>query len=210
MAFIDVRFPDEITYDSVFTPAYKTRVVTSASGFESRNINWEEHRLTCDFSMAVRKQERLDIVIEFFHAMKGQGHSFRAKNWADFKSVGAAGTIDYDDQLLFTSTSGGETEIQIIKTYTQATANTISTITKPVSGTLRVGKNGTEIFSPAAWSADYATGIITLVTPLIATDYITAGYEYDNHMRFNSDELPITLSAYQVGDTGIALIQERE
>ncbi len=213
MAFIEVRFDDEIAYGSTANHVYSTRIQSSASGYESRNSNWSETRIGFDVSTGIKKQTDLDALITMFHAVKGQAIGFRFKDWSDFTSAGAYDAPAFDDQEIFGPAVGGETQIQLIKTYSIGGSSTIRTIRKPVSGTVLVGvgPQGAPVqLTGGQFSVDTTTGIITLSTPLITGEYVTAGYEYDIPVRFNSDSLPVQLEAYKVGTVGINVIEVRE
>ncbi|MDX1699241.1 MAG: DUF2460 domain-containing protein [Melioribacteraceae bacterium] len=212
MAFLEVRFDDEIAYGSTAIPAYSTKVKSSAAGFERRNSNWDELRLSFDLATGIKKQSQLDALLTMFHAVKGRAIGFRFKDWSDFTSKGAYETPAFDDQLIFGPAVGGETEIQLIKTYTVGTESTVRTIRKPVLNTtvVGVGPLGAPVeLGGAAFSVDTTTGIITLVTPLLAGEYVYAGYEFDEAVRFDSDSIPIILDAYKVGNLSVKVVQVR-
>ena len=214
MAFEEVRFDDEIAYGSTFSPAYSTRVKSSAAGYEARNANWSETRLTFDIGTGIKTQVKLDTLIATFHAVKAKFIGFRFRDWSDFTSKGAYDTPAFDDQEIFGPALGGETEIQLIKTYIFGTSSTIRTIRKPVTGTVKVGVgpqgSPVELTEGIGFTVDTTTGLITLTTPLIASEYVTAGYEFDVPVRFDSDSIPIELDAYKVGNASINLVEVRE
>ncbi len=72
-----------------------------------------------------------------------------------------------------------------------------------------VGINGTEVFSPADWTVDNDTGVITFVVPLTTGDTVTCGYEFDVPMRFKEDRISIQLENYLAGNTQTLLIEKR-
>ena len=214
MAFEEVRFDDEIAYGSTFSPAYSTRVKSSAAGYEARNANWSETRLTFDISTGIKKQIQLDILLGTFHAVKAKLIGFRFRDWSDFTSKGAYDTPAFDDQVIFGPALGGETQIQLIKTYTFGTTSTTRTIRKPVTGTVKVGVGTSgapvELTEGIGFTVDTTTGLITLSTPLVLNEYVTAGYEFDVPVRFDVDALPIELDAYKVGNFSVNLVEVRE
>ena len=214
MAFIETRFDDKIAYGSTAIPSYSTRVKTSAAGYESRNENWSETRLMFDLSTGIKTREDLDHLIEFFHAVKGRAIGFRFKDWSDFTSKGAYDIPAFDDQVIFGPAIGGETgPFQLIKTYVAGSTSTIRTIRKPVNGTVLMGAGPTGspvLIDPANYSVDYTTGEVTLTNPLIAGDYVTSGFEFDEAVRFNSDSISVVLDAYKVGNASVDVIQVRE
>ena len=59
------------------------------------------------------------------------------------------------------------------------------TITKPVAGTVRVYKDDAEQLS--GWSVDVTTGVVTFSTAPAASVAITADFELDVSVRFDTD-----------------------
>ena len=48
MTFHETRFPDDIAYGVSGGPAYSTSVVSTAFGYEQRNMNWLAARGMCN------------------------------------------------------------------------------------------------------------------------------------------------------------------
>jgi len=87
MSFIESpRFPDKISYGSSGGPGYNTDVITVNSGHETRNQNWIQSKHEYDAAFGVTDEPRLSELITFFHAMAGQAHEFRFKDWGDYMS----------------------------------------------------------------------------------------------------------------------------
>jgi len=197
-------------------PRYNTDIQTMSSGQEARNQNWLRPRDEMDAGYGIAKIEDLELVLDFFHVSAGQAYGFRVKNWLDYKSGSALDTPADTDQLLG---AGGQTEYQLIKTYTVGVESQYRVIRKPVgtwdNSTVLVAVDGgnpqTEVeTAPGAdqYTIDYTTGIITFgVAP---TGDVTAGFEYDLPMRFQIDALPVSLDTFYAGNTNIPLIELRD
>lgn len=191
MSFIDIQFPSDISYGSAGGPQYNTSVQTIRSGFESRNQNWVMARYYYDVAYGVRTHAQLETLVAFFHEMRGQFHTFRYKDWADFEHDTTDATA-----VIATNTGG---DLQLAKKY--GTTNLYTRfITKPISGTIQV--NG----SSSGFTLDYDTGIIT-GAGISAGDSWTG--EFDVHCRFNQDEITTQLEAFESGSTSVALIEVR-
>lgn len=207
MAFVESpRFPDKISYGSSGGPKFNTDVIKIESGYESRNINWSQARHMYDAAFGVADEDRLSELINFFKAMRGMAHSFRYKDWADYKSCDLTATPARTDQTIGTA-DGIETDFQITKTYTAGLTYT-RTIDKPVNGTLLVEVNGVLQTEGALndYEVDYTTGIISF-NSAPSTGDIKCGYEFDVPCRFDTDELSITIDAYAVGSTTVPIIE---
>lgn len=207
MAFIDIRFPTNISYGSAGGPKYNTSVIVVKSGREKRNINWNYPRIEFDVSYGILEFSDLENLIAFFHIVQGKGYTFRFKDFSDYKSCNVDTTPSHNDQTI-TPVGESTTEYQIYKTYSYTThARQSRKITKPVEGTVCVGIDGTE--QTSGWSMDYSTGIITFDSaPGTAT--VTAGYEFDIEARFDTDSLSTNLEDYKAGSTQVPIIEVKE
>ncbi len=205
MSFIDVQFPTDIAYGSAGGPTYNTSVVSIKSGREKRNINWNYPRIEFDVSYGVREMPELESLIAFFHIVQGKGRTFRFKDFSDWKSCKTENTPAFDDQNIGTG-DGSTTEFQIYKSYSYSgSVRQSRKITKPVSGTVLVGINGTE--QTSGWSVDTSTGVITFDSAPSDGANITAGYEFDIEARFDTDTLSTNLEDYRTGSIEVPVIE---
>ena len=173
-------------------PAYSTDVVAVASGYEKRNQNWSAARRKWDVGYT-RTQAQLDTLVAFFHAAKGKANGFRFKDHADFRSGPPSRLPQAGDQHQATG-DGVTRSFALIKTYGSANPY-VRRITKPVAGSLKVAVDGV----PAATSLDATTGTFTFTSPPAQGAVITAGFEFDVPVRFDSDRLEISLAAFEAG-----------
>ncbi len=199
MSFHEVRFPDDISAGSSGGPERLTDIVTLRSGFEERNTIWANSRRRYDASLGIRNSDMLYDVIEFFEARRGRLHAFRWKDWSDYKSSKPRSVISYQDQQIGTG-NGSLQEFQLKKSYSAASNPWQRTIRKPVSGTVSIGVNGTEQIIGTNFTVDYSTGIVTFMTAPANGAVITAGFEFDVPVRFDTDFLNITLDAWEAGN----------
>jgi uncharacterized protein (TIGR02217 family) len=207
MAFHETRFPDNISRGARGGPERRTQIVELASGDEERNASWADSRRRYDVAYGIRKADDLAAVIAFFEARGGRLYGFRFKDWSDYKSALPSVAISRTDQSLGTGT-GAATQFQLVKRYTSGAQTWTRTITKPVAGTLLVALNG--VAQPSGWTVDTATGIITFtVAPGIGIA-VTAGFEFDVPVRFDSEAMDVTLDFERLGSiTSIPLIEVR-
>jgi uncharacterized protein (TIGR02217 family) len=208
MAFHEVRFPDNISRGARGGPMRRTQIVTLASGREERNASWADSRRNYDAAYGIRRADDLAAVIDFFEARDGRLHGFRWKDWADYKSCPPSQPPAPTDQVL--GIGDGVTDaFQLRKEYASGAQSYWRVIRKPVSGTVRVTVNGNELLS--GWSVDVSTGIVTFDTPPGDGEGVTAGFEFDVPVRFESDRLDVTLDIERLGSiTSIPLIEIRE
>jgi uncharacterized protein (TIGR02217 family) len=207
MVFHEVRFPDNISRGARGGPERRTQIVELASGDEERNASWANSRRRYDVSYGIRRADDLAAVVAFFEARGGRLHGFRFRDWSDYKSGLPSNVPSPLDQPLGTG-DGTTSTFQLVKHYTSGAQSWTRTITKPVAGTVRVALNGVE--QAAGWSADTTTGLVTFVAPPPASVAVTAGFEFDVPVRFDSDTLDVTLDIERFGSiTSIPLVELR-
>ena len=207
MAFHEVRFPDNISRGARGGPERRTQIVELASGAEERNASWANSRRRYDVAYGIRRTDDLAAVVAFFEARNGRLHGFRFKDWADFKSCLPSQTPGPTDQPIGTG-NGAAAQFQLAKPYTSGAQSWTRAITKPVAGTVTIALNGTPLAS--GWSVSTATGLITFTTAPAAGLAITAGFEFDIPVRFDTDVLDVTLDLERLGSiTSIPLVELR-
>lgn len=184
MAFIETRFPTDISHGSSGGPEFSTDIVETHGGHEQRNSNWASARARFNVAHGVKTQAQLDALIAFFRARKGRADGFRFKDWTDYAATAQAiGTGD-----------GAQTQFQLVKTYASGGVTHTRTVTKPVSGTVAVYLNG--VAQASGWSVSTATGIVTFSSAPANGVAVTASFEFDLPARFDTDRLSATLDGY--------------
>lgn len=184
MAFHDERFPDKISRGARGGPRRRTQIVALQSGHEERNASWADSRREFDVAYGIRNADDIAAVVAFFEAVNGMLDAFRFKDWADYKSCLPSGTVSATDQVLG-SGDDTETDFQLRKAYNSGSRTYWRTITRPVSGTVKVALDGVEAGS--GWSVDLSTGIVTFDTAPGSGVEVTAGFEFDVPARFDTD-----------------------
>jgi uncharacterized protein (TIGR02217 family) len=207
MAFHEVRFPDNISRGARGGPERRTQIVELASGAEERNASWANSRRRYDVAYGIRRADDLAAVVAFFEARNGRLHGFRFKDWADFKSCPPSQTPGPTNQAIGTG-NGAATQFQLTKRYTSGAQSWSRTITKPVAGTVTIALNGTPLVS--GWSVSTTTGVVNFTTAPATGIAITAGFEFDVPVRFDTDALDVTLDLERLGSiTSIPLVEIR-
>ncbi len=207
MAFHDVRFPDDISRGARGGPERRTQIVELASGDEERNASWANSRRRYDAAYGIRRADDLAAVVAFFEARNGRLHGFRWKDWADWKSCLPSQTPAATDQNIGTG-DGTTTDFQLVKAYISGGQSWTRTITKPVAGTVKVAIDGVE--QTTGWAVNTTTGVVSFTTAPASGSAITAGFEFDVPVRFDTDALDVTLDLERLGSiTSIPLIEVR-
>ena len=200
MAFHDVRFPSDISLGATGGPERRTEIVVLGSGHEERNTRWADSRRRYNAGYGVKTRDDLHAVIAFFEERRGRLHGFRWKDHADFKSVGPQSSVSALDQAIGTG-DGTSAGFQLKKTYGSAFAPWARDIAKPVAGTVQVAVAGAVKSEGTHFTLDMASGLVTFTPGNIpgAGEAVTAGFEFDVPVRFDTDVLDVNLSRFQAG-----------
>ncbi len=186
MSFVETRFPTDISYGSSGGPEYATDIVTTLSGHEKRNVNWLASRARYNVAHGVKTQTQLDALIAFFRARKGRAYGFRFKDWADYRGVNEwLGEGD-----------GATNQFQIVKQYSDGGVSELRQIKKPVADSVQLYVDGVALSGGV--SVDTATGMVTLDAAPSSGVIITADFEFDVPVRFDTDQLSVRLDNYGV------------
>lgn len=186
MSFVEIQFPPDISYGSSGGPHYATDIVVSAGGHEQRNVSWAQARAKYNVAHGVKTKAQLEALIAFFRARKGRAYGFRFKDWTDYS---------VSDQVLGTA-DGVRTEFQLVKQYVSGGVTETRTISKPVAGSITIKNNGSAVVSGV--SVNTMTGLVTFTTPPASGHVISAGFEFDVPVRFDTDKLSATLEDYGI------------
>lgn len=200
MPFHDVRFPTAISRNAQGGPERRTDIVVLGSGYEERNSRWAGSRRSYNAGYGVKSVDDLHAVIAFFEERRGRLHAFRWRDHADWKSCAPLGTPSPLDQVLGTG-DGTRAAFQLVKTYGGVHAPYTRTIAKPVAGTISIAVAGVVKSPGTHFTADASTGLVTFLAGAIpvAGASVTAGFEFDVPVRFDSDKLEINLSGFASG-----------
>lgn len=199
MGFHEVRFPANLSFGSIGGPERRTDVVTLANGFEERNTPWSHSRRRYDAGVGMRSLDDVETLIAFFEARRGQLFGFRWKDWSDFKSCKPSDEVNYRDQVIGVA-DGVATQFALQKLYRSGDSEYARPIVKPVSGTVRVGIEGDEMQEGVHYEVDLTGGHITFFHPPDMDREITAGFEFDVPVRFDTDRIQTSVASFQAGD----------
>jgi len=181
MSFDNVRLPPDIERGSRSIPRFSTSVVTLGRGAEQRNADWPQQRLKFDVSYGIQDEDDYHIVRDFFYARLGKARGFLFKDWSDY----------YVKNQLIGIGDGSTTKFQLIKHYVSVVTY-VRKIIAPVASTLKVYVNGVQ----TAVSLNATTGEITFGTAPDPSTTITADFEFDVPVRFDTDEFPIEIHIF--------------
>jgi len=195
--FEEIQFPTDISYGATGGPMFMTDVVATVSGHEQRNSKWSQSRAKYNVASGIKTESQWQALIAFFRTRKGKAVGFRFKDWSDYQGTNEAiGTGD-----------GVTADFQLVKIYSSNIAVSRD-ITKPVAGTTKIYVDS--VLQASGVSVDTTTGIVTFTTAPAIAEVITADFEFDVPVRFDTDELAISMDSFDAGSwNNIPLIEVR-
>lgn len=202
--FADVSFPIAIGAEASAAPSFSTSVVTSASGHEQRNANWQQARLRFDAGPGIRGDAELGELLEFFRARRGSAVAFRFRDPFDSSSNGMTDVPTGADQTLGTG-DGERTRFALAKSYGGGEQRRV---TRPVPGSVRVSLAREEQLS--GWTLE-PLGYVLFDDPPEAGVEVQAGFLFDCPVRFAEDRLDVNRASFLAGEIpSVPLIEVRE
>jgi uncharacterized protein (TIGR02217 family) len=184
MAFIDtLRFPTSIAYAPIGGAGFSTEIAAVLNGKEQRNQNWSVARRRYEVASAIKLQSDYEAVRDCLYQARGRLHSFRFKDWLDYRATTAAGVGNGVTTLISGSI------YQAVKRYGSGAYAFDRDVTKLVAGTVAVfrTRSGTTTDITGATTIDAATGQFT-VTGHAGGDVYTWSGEFDVPVRFEVDQ----------------------
>lgn len=186
MSFKNVRISTRVELGAQGGPGFKTTIIETSSGDEYRNIDWSRQRGRWEIGYT-DNMEIIEEIIAFFQVMRGRAYGFRFRDWSDYKVDNVIAVGD------------GETkEFQAAKVYqVDESAQFIRPLTRLDGATVVLSDdNDTEV--AATPMIDENTGKITFsVAPPTGYKVKLKG-QFDVPVRFDTDELPVTMLTQNV------------
>ena len=196
--FAEERLELGYDYGAVGGPAFNTEIVETNDGSTSRNAL---HHLPLgrwqlgDRLVAESEADKLTEVsyLKSFHSSRqGSYQGFRYKDWNDYQAI---------HQIIGIG-DGVTTQWQLKKAYKAGDAVAYRPIIKPVFGTVVIYANGetTEAASEPGgegWTVNHSTGVISNSEPLGLGVVLSASFEFDVPVWFETDEISFSMQAYE-------------
>jgi uncharacterized protein (TIGR02217 family) len=191
--FIEARFPTSVSLGSTGGPMWQTEIVEKVSGHEERNTPWAMPRYRYDAKYGIRRPADIYEVLKIYQVARGRLRGFRFKDHGDFKSRGPTEVATALDQSLGAG-DGTTITFPLFKRYAFASQSFDRRISKPVAGKILVAAGGV---ATTAFTLDAVAGTVTFASAPGNSVALTWGGEFDVPVRFDSDNLDITLWARQ-------------
>ncbi|MEQ8480011.1 MAG: DUF2460 domain-containing protein [Hoeflea sp.] len=206
--FHEIRLPLRLSLGASGGPGRRTDIVALSNGGETRNARWAHSRRRYDVGTGLRSLEDLYRLIEFFEARRGQLFGFRFRDPVDHVSAAHGQPVSALDQAIGEG-DGVRTLFELTKTYADAGGSTSRRIEKPVEGSVQVAIDGVAL-EPGDFTVDAQAGLVTIASALAPAPGVpvTAGYEFDIPVRFDTDRIEISLAAFRAGSVPVVPLVE--
>ena len=172
------------------------------SGRERRNARFSQSRRRYDAGTGVRSIEDLYDVLAFFEARRGSLHAFRFRDPFDMKSCRPGETVTAFDQQIGVG-DGSEAAVPVGRRAMASVRMPIAaTYLKPVAATVRVAVNSSEraarlrVFDRSRHRRGRVSGRQEF---RLRNAVVTAGFEFDVPVRFDTERLEVSLTAFKAG-----------
>ncbi len=209
LPFTEARLPARLTFGSTGGIERRTEVALMTSGYETRATPWANGRRRYSLAAALHSLDDVAELLAFFEARRGRLQGFRLTDFADNRSCAPSAMPGPLDQSLGTG-DGGTTVFALCKTYGTGAEAYVRPIAKPVNGTVRVAVAGIELTAGQDFTADPVTGRVSLNRPPATGAAVTAGFQFDTPVRFDTDRIEVTLESFDTARiTATPLVEVR-
>ena len=185
-------------------PGWQTEIFQLASGAEARNALWARPLRKWKVTGVALSHADLQAISRFFNGRSGAAQGFRFRDPFGWKSCSADASPSAFDQHIGTG-DGIQTVFQLVL---DDGAGTPQIITRPVGASVVVALDG---LGTTGCSVNDETGEVMFAEAPANGVAITAGFEFDVPVRFDTDQLNIsqnTNGAFQL--TQLSLVELRE
>ncbi len=187
-SFHEISFPLSLAFGASGGPVRQTEIVTLANGCEHRNTSQLGSRRRYDAGVGVRSVEDMQTLLAFFEARFGQLYGFRFLDPFDHEA---------DTAGEFLGTGDGHTKLfRLQKSYGDQEGHYARIISKPIAETVEIYIDGQR---ENTLSLDATTGWITLGTAPSTGAIITARFNFEVPVRFDTPNLSARLEDFGAG-----------
>lgn len=172
----------------------KTDIVTMMSGRERRNAAWAFKKMAFTASYALLEEDAQDEVLQAFYACNAQLFLFRFRDYGDWRVT--------DSPIDTSSVIGTTTPVQLTKRYSFGPAFADRTIQAVSTCFMK-----DEHYNDVEGVIDTELGLFTPADVWGGGQYTWSG-TFDLWVRFNSDELDVTMQSRNVSTTDVELIEQ--
>ena len=214
MTFYNAELPGFMSGGSEAAPVSLVDIVRGPSGREQRRNRRNAPLKRFNLGQSLRTLDDVYDMVAFFRVMNGPEHSFALRDIIDWKTCKPSLTPTNTDATI--GTGDGATATFQLKKQDKAVkvdATTLAVdrnIILPVEGTVLIAVDGVAQTETTHYTVDYTTGVVTFTggnIPAVGL-VVTAGFEYNTKVRFDTNDLSAAVAQYLIGEVpSIPLIE---
>lgn len=193
--FVDHKISTKVSREFRRVVTGKTEIVPMANGRERRNATWQFKKMAFTAIYNMMSDEAQSEVLSAFYACQAQLYLFRFRDYGDCQAKDSPLVIPADE-VGFTS------PVQLTKRYQFGPLYADRIIQAASTCTVK-GAGGGVI----AGTFDKRLGLFTPTAPWGSGDYTWSG-AFDLWVRFNSDELDVTMNGVEIATSDIELVEQ--
>ena len=198
MAFHDVRLDPEISRDARRVTSRPIQRFKSRSGRIWRNSTVANSIREYDVGYGLRSMSEVRAIISFWEAREGGLHTFRFKDWSEFRRVG---------EVLGTG-NGSNREFMLVAKYGDVNHTWTRRNLAPIPSTVSVFVAGvpTTAYALTAINGKF-TRVYLDVAPASGA-IVSADFEFDVPVFFAEDDLEDVVRVFEVGEVPSVRVTE--
>lgn len=191
--YIDEKIPQRVSRQFRRVLIGRTDITPMANGEEDRNARWKFKKLRFEAQFALLDPKAQEALTSVFYAANARLYLFRFRDPGDY-------TVDRSPLAV---TAGTKTPVQLTKRYTFGSVNVDRRI-QAVSTCTVYDKDGVEVDG----TLDNVLGLFTPTNDWGSGQHTWSG-RFDVWVRFEDDELDMTLITHDIGTSKVVLCEQR-
>lgn len=180
MSFYNISFPVDIAKIATGGPEFLTNVVSTFGGTEFVQQISKLPRVKYTIESGAMSYDEVSKLVAFFRICNGKIHSFKFKDWTDFKANKETPKRIDDTYNKF----------QLIKTYSFIDTIVKREITAPIQDSVDVFINNTQLAKDKYSVSE--SGVLSIFDDIASSNDITVDFDFEIKMRFDCDKLDIS------------------
>jgi uncharacterized protein (TIGR02217 family) len=190
--FHEGRLPVPIGVGASSGPQWQTETLVFESGKEARNGRWSAPRQRWDLVTPPLQRPVFEQLQTFYNARMGRLYGFRYRDpFLNSSAPGRGGRSAIDQEL---GTGDGDRTSFQLRISSDGSGRRVL---KPDPGSILLALDGE--LQTSGWAADETTGWIEFDVPPPLGAIVTAGFDYDWPVRFDTDRLDVTFDQIGAG-----------
>lgn len=207
MTTLTAGFPTGIGFGSTAQTVWNRRRVATPAGYVQTNQLFSKALMRFDVASGIKSLDDCHELLRFFNVMQANDTTVLFTDKTDFKSSAPLQTVAFTDCVIGTG-DGATTAFQLYKTYIAGGQTYRRKITRPMSGTVLIGKNGVLQTLTTHYTINHDTGIVTFVSPPANGHSITAGFHFYVPVDFVDSSLDWVLDKFRAGTLDGIMLEE--